>query len=269
MADVGTLSHKEPAPPLWTPLVSRTPRCLVSSLDQPEMDASTIHHLGRVLRLQPGAPLELIDGSGGLVRASWTGSARPDLEEQPTRQPPVRDPFWLAVAPPRPSRLDWLVEKAAELGVNRLLLIHTLHTARSVKATRIERLQRKAHEALLQCRRLHALTVVPERPLAAVLEESARSAADLWAAEAPEDPDRVPPEEADSLSISRTEQASPPSLPPRTPDKPLLAVIGPEGGLSTDERDLLASHQAQRINLGSGVLRVETAALALAARLCR
>jgi 16S rRNA (uracil1498-N3)-methyltransferase len=46
-------------------------------------------------------------------------------------------------------------------------------------------------------------------------------------------------------------------------------VIGPEGGLSADERDLLASHQARRVSLGTGVLRVETAALALAARLCR
>jgi len=249
--------------------VPRTPRCLVSSLDQPELDAPSIHHLGRVLRLAPGAPLELIDGSGGLVTACWTGSARPELVDDPTRQPAVQDPFWLAVAPPRPSRLDWLVEKAAELGVDRLLLIHTAHTVRRIKDTRIERLQRKAHEALLQCRRLHALTVAPERPLGAVLEESARSDADLWVADAPEDPDRQSPENPIASDASRTEQVSTSRLPTRTPDKPLLAVIGPEGGLSADERDLLASHQARRVSLGTGVLRVETAALALAARLCR
>lgn len=237
--------------------MARIPRCLVTSLDQPELDSATRHHLARVLRTPLGAPLELIDGHGGLLAARWNGGPRPDFDESAAWVPAPSDPTWLAVAPPRPSRLDWLVEKAAELGVDRVLLTHTSHAARTIGKARVLRLQAKANQALLQCRRLHALEVVAERPLLAVLDEAAASVADLWVAAAPEEAGRTGPT-AQELQ-----------LPPRTPGTPLLGVIGPEGGLSSEELELLATRGAQPVSLGSGVLRVETAALALAARLCR
>lgn len=269
--------------------MARIPRCLVQSLDAPELDTATRHHLGKVLRLAPDAPLELVDGRGGLASARWAGKAPPVVQGETSRVPPPRDPVWLAVAPPRPSRLDWLVEKAAELGVDRLLLTRTEHAARSIGEARTLRLQRKAHEAMLQCRRLHGLQVVAERPLAKVLDEARDAGADLWAALAPaddgtphsEDPNAPAPpggsggSAGGSMGESMGASAAAPvdgdrhGLPRRTPETPLLAVVGPEGGFSPDEIDQLTSRGAHAIHLGAGVLRVETAALALAARLCR
>ncbi len=239
--------------------MARIPRCLVASLDDPELDRDTRHHLARVLRLRPGAPIELVDGAGGLRAARWSGDARPAVDEGvASRAPPPADPLWLVVGPPRPSRLDWLVEKAAELGVDRLLLLRCEHAARSVGDARLLRLQRKAHEALLQCRRLHALEVAGETDLDGVLALAAAHDADLWVADAP--PDGAP---------ARDETTGPGALPPRAPGRPLVAVVGPEGGLSDDERARLADAGARAVHLGAGVLRVETAALALAARLAR
>ena len=253
--------------------VARIPRCLVASLDQPELDAATRHHLAKVLRMAPGAPLELIDGRGGLLVARWTGDSRPAFDDAASFAEAPSEPLWLAVAPPRPSRLDWLVEKAAELGVDRLLLAHTRHAARSISEGKVLRLQRKANEALLQCRRLHALSVVAERPLIPILDEAAEAGADLWVADAPADEATRPPHAQDASRApsggQRDRAPTEGTLPPRTAGRPLLAVIGPEGGLSQEERSWLAERGAHAVNLGRGVLRVETAALALAARLCR
>jgi len=232
--------------------LARTPRCLVASLDDPALDRATRHHLARVLRLRAGDPVELVDGRGGLARARWSDDGTPQVDAREPPLAPEPAPLWLAVAPPRPSRLDWLVEKAAELGVARLILLETEYANRPVSPSRVLRLQRKAHEALLQCRRLHALIVEPGIPLEQLAE--ARADADLWVAAPPPD------------GASAEDQASWPAAPT---DRPLLVVVGPEGGLAPDESAWLASQGAYPVSLGSGVLRVETAALAIAARRAR
>ncbi len=139
------------------------------------------------------------------------------------------------------------------------------HSARSIKQARVLRLQKKAHEAMLQCRRLHALHVVPEQAFSALLAEAQRVGADLWMTDAPPDAaSRSDPAAMDSGG-DPSEQAL--DLPPRRPGTPLLAVIGPEGGLSEAEKRALQQAGARSVCLGKGVLRVETAALALVARL--
>lgn len=237
--------------------VSRPPRCLLPTLDdlrpgaRAELPRDQRHHLSRVLRLDRGAPVELVDGRGGLARARWEGDGRLAVTELcPRRARPERR-LWLAVAPPRPSRLDWLVEKAAELGVARLTLVSTRHAARDVGAARLERLARKAREALEQCRRLHALALDGPRPLTDLLSAAEAGDAErpraLWVAHPP-----------DGAALD----GAPPPVPD---DGPLLAVVGPEGGLAADELEQLERAGARRVALGRGVLRVETAALALAA----
>lgn len=232
--------------------MTRTPRCLLPGLAQatpgaelPLADADA-HHLGRVLRLADGAPIELVDGAGALARATWDRRGRARIGEHAPRQ--ARPPACaLAVAPPRPARLDWLVEKAAELGVDSLALLDCAHAARDVGDARVARLRRIAGEALLQSRRLHLMEVVAPRPLAAVLA-GWRGA--LWLGRAPDDPTGQP--------------AAPGGAAPAP--RPLLILVGPEGGFTAEEERAARAAGAADIALGSGVLRVETAALVLAVR---
>lgn len=223
--------------------MARVPRCLLSDLSpgRHALDDGTRHHLGRVLRLQDGDALEFVDGRGGLARGRWSPDGRVHVEEWIVAPAPVPRRIVLAVAPPRPSRLDWLVEKAAELGVHTLALLDSAHTVRDVGPARLERLARKAEEAMLQCRRLHVMTIAPPRPLSAVLAEAGD--APIWLA--------CPPEPRD---------ATPPPL-PVVGDVTLL--VGPEGGFHAEEQTAAHAAGAQRVALGSGVLRVETAALAM------
>lgn len=223
--------------------MARTPRCLLPDIDaaQPEVDRAGVHHCERVLRLSPGDPVELVDGRGGLAIACWgRRGVLTDVVVQPRTAPPDNS-FVLAVAPPRPSRLDWLVEKAAELGVSRLALLTTRYTARDVSASRLARLRRKADEAMLQSRRLHRMEIDPPESFDALL--SRWSSGPIWLA---------------SLERSTASGLEPPGTP-----GPLLGLIGPEGGWHDDERRLALNAGALSIGLGSGVLRVETAALAL------
>lgn len=230
-----------------TPPLPRTPRCLVNELDGPEiaLDRAVRHHLQRVLRLRDGAEIELVDGSGGLARAHFSATGRATIVETLPRTPASVAGVHLAVAAPRPTRLDWLVEKAAELDVSGVHLLRTQFTVRDVGDARVQRLQRKADEALIQCRRLHRLEVAAPRSVAAVLERM--SGAEVWLA--------APPTAA--------EETPAPSVPARRPGAPLLVLVGPEGGFAPEEQQTILASGARPVRIGSTVLRVETAALAL------
>lgn len=222
--------------------MAHVPRCLVDDLSPAQVPLSdaALRHLRSVLRLRAGDELLLHDGRGGLARAELLadGRARVLSREPPAPPPP---PVSLAVAMPRLPRLEWLVEKAAELEVARLLLLRTRHGERDVGDARVARLRRLADEALLQCGRRHALTILGPLELDAAL--AAREGADLWLA--------APPD---------TAAAAPPAPPPAG----VLICVGPEGGFAPDELQRLAADGARPVTLGRTVLRVETAALALA-----
>mgnify|MGYP005994767991 CR=1 FL=1 len=236
--------------------MARPPRALVPRLPDDasvgqalDLDKDTRHHLGRVLRLRAGETVELIDGEGGLASAAWTAAGSATLREQVVRAARPATSVSLAVAPPRPSRLDWLVEKAVELGLMDILLLQTEHTARSLQPKRLERLQRKADEALLQCRRLWRVRIHRARALDQVL---AAHAGAVWYGRVPADAERETP-------------PHPPAWPtPPRDGEPLRLVVGPEGGLSAAEQSLLDERGARGVCCGQGILRVETAALALA-----
>jgi len=221
-----------------------TPRCLVPDVHEPDLrvDRAGVHHFERVLRLEPGEPIELVDGNGGLATARWGRKGVLTHVAVAARAAPPTSPFVLAVAPPRPSRLDWLVEKAAELGVSRLQLLKTQHSGRDVSPSRLERLARKAGEAMMQCRRLHIMEIAPSAPLNVVL--------DAWSGAAP--------------WLASPGATMAPDVRGAAEPAPLLGLVGPEGGWHDDELGLARDAGAVPVGLGSGILRVETAALALA-----
>jgi 16S rRNA (uracil1498-N3)-methyltransferase len=157
--------------------------------------------------------------------------------EPPAPPPP---PLTLAVAIPRLPRLEWLVEKLAELDVARLVLLRTRHGERDVGDARLARLRRLADEALLQCGRSWRLAIDGPLELPAAL--AGRGGADAW--------------------LATPEAAAGPA--PAAGPAGVLACIGPEGGFAADELSALRAAGACEVRLGRTVLRVETAAVALA-----
>jgi len=208
------------------------------------------HHALRVLRLTEGTPVVVFDGRGGsapgtlLVRGRQVQLALAEPVQQAL--PPAR-PLTLVTAVPKGDRADWLIEQASGLNVTTL---QWLDAQRSVVRPResggkMEKWQRLAIESAKQCGRTHLLAIEPLRPLAEVLEISAGTALRLCL-----DP-------RSTLSVYE-------ALPP-TP-APVVAFVGPEGGWSPQELDLLAgAPNLQRVRLTPTILRIETAAAAIAA----
>ncbi len=240
--------------------MAHIPRCLLPDLraDELALDAPTRHHVERVLRLRVGDETILVDGRGGCARARLVAPGRVHIESRAPQAPAAPFAVTLAVAVPRLPRLEWLVEKACELGVSRLLLLETRYGERDLGAARLQRLARLSDEALLQCGRLHRMPVEAPAPLGTVLAAAAAAQAELWLASPPE-PDSAP--ERDNAAERDSAAAG---VPARSAQRGLVALVGPEGGFTAAEQEQAMSCGARRVCLGSTVLRVETAALALA-----
>jgi 16S rRNA (uracil1498-N3)-methyltransferase len=200
---------------------------LVDDLDALALDDRVEHHLRRVLRIGGHEPVTVTDGGGRwrVCRLTAHGlTAESDVLCAPRRLPPST----IAVAIPKQDRPEWIVQKATELGVDRIVF---LEAERSVvrwdemrAARHRARLERVAAEALMQSRRVWLPQVSGPVPAAHVL------------------PDAV--------------AAEPGGRPVAASDR--TVAIGPEGGWTAAELALAAGTVA----LSDGVLRVETAAVA-------
>lgn len=209
------------------------------------LPAGAARHV-QVLRLQPGDPLTLFDGRGGEYEATVEHMGRSEVRVRVgahhaiEREAPVA--VHLALAMPANERMDWLVEKASELGV---ASITPLMSERSVLRLTGERAQKKqAHwqaiavAACEQCGRNRVPEVHAVQPLAAWL---AARAAPGW-----------------MLSLAEGTRAI--AAMPVQGEATLLS--GPEGGLAPGEEQAAVARGWQPVNLGSRVLRAETAPLA-------
>ena len=226
----------------------------------PETEAN---HLVRVLRLRDGDSVEAIDGQGHSVPAILRTNGGPTRLELATASasgsaPAVREdapgtviPLALEIAILKGDAMEWVVEKAVELGVRSLHPAMTAHTVVQVKTKGPEafreRWQKIADQALKQCGRLERMQVELPRTLAEIITQHAASATvpRYWCDEAA---GPAAPELGQHLRAA-------------TPTEVRL-LIGPEGGWSEEAREWLGrSAGALRIQLGPLVLRAETAAL--------
>src|SRR5690242_18213699 len=163
-----------PATPAWPPkslprLFVRTP---MADRVRVDLDAGQANYLGNVMRLGTGAELLVFDGSSGewLARIAEAGKKRMSLAvERKTREPEAIPDVWLAFAPVKRAQTDWLVEKATELGVARLLPVMTQRTV--AERVRLERLQSIAIEAAEQCGRTRVPQIAQPIPLRRLVEE--------------------------------------------------------------------------------------------------
>lgn len=217
----------------------------------------------QVLRMQPGQTLRLFDGRAhpGLPQgADWTAEilamgrssvrVRVGLPEAVERELPRA--VTLAVGMPANERMDWLVEKATELGA---AAIEPLVCARSVLRLDGERaLKKQAHwqavavAAAEQCGRARVPGIAAPRPLLARLREA-----------------RPPATACALLSLAPQARALGPWLAALPPGQALQLLSGPEGGLSPEEEAEACAAGWQPISLGPRTLRAETAPLAVLA----
>lgn len=236
-----------PATPAWPP--QSTPRLFVETPLAPgalRVEGPQAHYLLSVMRAKPGDPVKLFDGVSGewlaLVAACGKRDLTLDVTEQLRSREPVPD-LWLCAAPIKKGRIDWMAEKACELGVARLVPVITHRTI--VDRPRTDRLRAHMIEAAEQCGRTAVPDVDDPVRLAALLADWPATRTLFFADE-------------QGGAAARDAMAARPG--------PAAILIGPEGGFDDGERALIrATPAAIGISLGPRILRADTAATAAVA----
>lgn len=217
------------------------------------LDAEESRHAVRVLRKRAGDEVDVTDGRGGLYRCTvveadergccvetrHAASGNYDEEMQTRHSASLQ----LAVAPTKnPARMEWLVEKAVEVGVGEITLLQCDHSERSFLKT--DRLERVALSAMKQSLHLWLPAINPAVPLREWLSGyDLRPSAQKLIAHCEADKPRTPI--ADALVAGRD----------------AVVLIGPEGDFSEDEIALALGAGFQPVSLGPSRLRTETAAV--------
>lgn len=213
------------------------------------------HYLRNVLRIKSGDAVLLFNGRDGEWRAaaSLAGKGVELTVRELVRQQPRSADLHYLFAPLKHERLDYMVQKAVEMGVSRLQPVVTRHT--QVSRVNIDRMRANAVEAAEQC------------GILTVSEISATITFDKMLAA--RNPNRLLvfcDEEAElnnplaALSAARLEPAE---AAPAHSSEPLAILVGPEGGFAEDERAALRNQpNVVRLSLGPRILRADTAAVA-------
>lgn len=219
------------------------------------------HHLMRVIRMTPGDAAFVFDGRGNEYECSFRGvkgncaqleiaAALSDVVESPIE-------LTLAQALAKGDKFDFIVQKATELGVRRLAPLVTRYgdvrpdDQQLVK--RVERWRRISLEALKQCGRRTLMEIAAPRVLRTFLTETKPPAQ--------QPSDRSQPDLAFLLFSERGGLALHDALAEVSTAHQIIALVGPEGGWSDDEFDLLTERGCLPVTLGPRVLRTETAAV--------
>lgn len=215
----------------------------VAQLAGPEAE-----HLTKVLRAKPGDMVLLFDGLGAEFTARITRVGRTLVELAVlARREVCRElaiSLTLGVALPKGDRQRWLIEKAVELGVTRVVPLLTDRGVAEPSPGALARLSRYVIEASKQCGRNRLLDIAAPLPVDQYCRQTPPEACRLVADFGP-----------DAIPLAR--------LPATAAAGGVWLAVGPEGGFTEDE--VAAAASWQRVSLGPRVLRVETAALTLAA----
>lgn len=226
--------------------LSKSPRLYVNADLRPGasvlLPGDQAHYLKNVMRAAAGSSVRLFNGRDG----EWHGvidtldkkKAELSLQSQTREQPAQRRLVHLLFAPIKKTRMEWLIEKAVELGATDLHPVLTNHT--EVRDINHERTQAQIVEAAEQCERLDIPRLHGIRPLKNLLGD--------W----PKDtPVMIGLERADAPMLDEILPAT----------GPLAFLIGPEGGFSAEEKSWPESLPVLKpVSLGPDILRAETAA---------
>jgi 16S rRNA (uracil1498-N3)-methyltransferase len=212
------------------------------SLEGPEA-----RHLAAVCRLRPGDPVCLFNGDGREYSAVVVACARKTVElnitgaTSPQRELSV--PIQIAAPVPKGDRAQFLLEKLTELGVTTFIPLRTARSAVHPGETRLEKLHRYVIEASKQCGRNVLMKVAPVTEWQAYCVRSDLAPIRILA--------HLESHDLGALAVPSSQG--------------LALAVGPEGGFTDEEVSLAKNHGWRAVNLGPRILRVETAAIALAA----
>ena len=209
------------------------------------LERAQAHYLSHVLRLTSGDSVLVFNGRDGEWSAILEGGGKRTslVVDAKTRQQTVVADLHYLFAPLKAARLDYMVQKAVEMGVSRLAPVLTRHG--QVTRVNLERMRANAIEAAEQCGILALPEIAEPMPLSRYLADR--------------DPARLLvfcDEDADAANpAAALAKASAPSG--------LAVLVGPEGGFAEDERAALVKQpNVVRLSLGPRILRADTAAVA-------
>jgi 16S rRNA (uracil1498-N3)-methyltransferase len=229
------------------------------------------HHLTNVMRARPGDRVTLFDGTGVEFSAEVAGVRRGQVEllvleaRQVDRELPF--PLTLAVALPKGQRQHWLVEKAVELGVSRLVPLVCARGVAQPTQRSLNRLQRAVIEASKQCGRNRLMEIAPPQQCSLFCQSADHTALRLMAHPQPQSL-----AECAASGVGLKDAGGP--MPSEDTGNPMpqaeassaqgfILAVGPEGGFTEDEVAVARQQGWRIVSLGKRTLRVETACLML------
>lgn len=212
------------------------------------LDGLEAHHLLHVLRASKGDIVELFDGVGLVAQAEIVAAGRRDVElrivESRREAAPVRQ-IVIGTAVPKGDRFDWLIEKATELGVTRIVPLVTQRSVVDPRDSKLDKLRQTVIAACKQSGRNHLLELSPVTPWADYVRDTLATCPSFIAHPGPE------PRVMSSALIGDSAN--------------FAFAIGPEGGFTDEEVEMALANNVTPVSLGPLILRIETAAVALAA----
>ena len=222
-------------------------------LDQPvnEGHATLVgdqaHHLARVMRAKAGDEVLLFDGQGNEYEATIDEVSKKNvtlrIESAALIPNPNLPEIIIACALPKGDRQKFLVEKLVELGANRLIPLESARSVAEANEKVFKRIGKQIIEASKQCRRNWLMEISPALSVDQLISEfntftGSRILADPYVS-------------SDSDVLFR--------------DEPAVIAVGPEGGFTREESQLLTDNNWQTVCFSPNVLRIETAATAAVA----
>ncbi len=234
------------------PRSARIPRVFTDQPLQPgepiELEADAARHIALVLRLQPGMQVIMFNGDGRDYRSEILRCGKPRLALRilaagaAEAEPAIRFTLYQGVA--KRERMDWLVQKAVELGVHRIIPLFCSRTVVRLQGNQLvrrhEHWERVVISACEQSGRRRIPTLEQPRALSGQLARM--------------------PEDSLNLVLSPGGETGLGGLPPPTTEVGLL--VGPEGGFDSEELTQIIAAGFRPIRLGPRILRTETASLA-------
>jgi 16S rRNA (uracil1498-N3)-methyltransferase len=203
------------------------------------LNPEEVRHL-KAQRLKTKDKVSLFNGKGIVAIAELAGEGKAGILE--THEIPKSEfSLTIAVAVPKGDRADWMLQKLTELGVSTIIPIKTEHSVVLPREAKQERWQRILIEACKQSKQAW----IPELKPLSTIEEALKEQA--------------------KLKILLDQEGKPILQVIQEKPKTLLAFVGPEGGFSDDEKAKLQKAGCITASLGKNILRIETAAMAIAA----
>ncbi len=232
------------------PVFFVSPDCIVSPAIS--ITGDLLIHLRDSLRIVVGEIVLFGDGTSHRYRTEITNISKRaitghilDTVQEPPRQTPR---LILGQSLLKGEKMDWVIQKAVELGVDELVPVESRHSIVQLRADRIDaqlvRWQRIALEAAQQSEQWHLSTIAPPQSLATLLKSRTPGTASLMLAE------RLKGKRLQTIELPQDVTGS------------LLILIGPEGGWSKDEMQMAEQAGIEQVTLGPHILRAETAAIA-------